>query len=150
MSVPPDRFVSEPLNVRVPACTSTVPTLLKGTLTMVVPDPADFLNVPALLNPAEPLELIVWSVFASNVPLLLNDPPWKMKPAPVHVAVPLLSTRRPLMASPALFDSTFRTIPPLAKVVPVPLIVPPSQVRSPLTVTSPLPSSVGPSSRRPS
>src|SRR5262245_47767472 len=130
-------------NFVVPVARSTLPVLLKGTVRVVVPTPADLRNVPALLNTGDPPPLapIGRSVCASNAPLLLNVPPLlqMMLPPPVHVAVPLLSTRRPWRVGKPV---TSNAIPPLAKVVPAPDMVPSRQVKRPLTARSPLPAMV--------
>src|SRR3954471_7197620 len=140
VSVPPDRFVKAPVKLTVPVCTSTEPVLLNGMPMVVVPDPADLWNRPALLNAGDPPPLapIDWSVCTSNVPLLLNvPPPLKMKVLPpVHVAVPLLSSRRPWRLGKKV---ALKATPPLANVVPAPDMAPLFHVSRPLTVRSPLP-----------
>src|SRR5262245_14312624 len=130
----------KPLKVVVPVWRSTVPVLLNVRPIVVSPLPADLRNVPTLLNTGDPPPLppIGRPVCTSNVPLLLNVPPSlkMMVPPPVHVAVPLLSTRRPWSVGKAV---TSNAIPPLAKVVPDPDMVPSCHVNRPLTETSPLP-----------
>src|SRR5207249_10175036 len=66
-----------PLTFSVPLWTSTVPLVVKGMLTVVVPVPADFLKVPELLNAADPPEQLTRtaSPLESQVPvLLITDP----------------------------------------------------------------------------
>src|ERR1043166_5427106 len=94
-----DPVLAPPLpKLVVPIWRSTLPVLLNGRLSVVVPLPADLRKVPMLLKAGDPPPLapICWSVLASNVPLLLNVPPPEkmMLPPPVQVAVPLLSTTR--------------------------------------------------------
>src|SRR5438045_3029510 len=88
-----------PFTLTVPVCTSIVPLLVNGTRIVVVPLPADFLNVPLLMNvdvAPPPLEIDA-STWTSNVPLLLKTAPLdnSKPPPPIQVAVPLLSSRRP-------------------------------------------------------
>src|SRR5689334_23416672 len=95
-------LVPPPSRARVPLCTRTEPVLLNATpgdpvvATDVVPVPADFWNVPALLIAGElPFQTTVWSFCTSNVvaAAMFNAPPSiVMLPVPVHVAPKLLFT----------------------------------------------------------
>ncbi len=107
--------------------------------TVVVPVPADFWNVPALLiTGVPPLKVMLWSFWTSKVvPVAMFNALVSivMLPLPVHVAETLLLSVRdkPLRPAP-LIDSG-----PLALVVPPPTIPPPLQLVAPVTVSVPVP-----------
>src|SRR5581483_4498145 len=124
------KFVRPPVRLKVPVCSSMVPPLVNWAPMVVVPVPTDFLNVPLLLNtdrappPKVAASEIPESVRASNVPLLSKTAPWLKPMLPlVHVVVPGFSSLRPSRSPP------LQAIPPLAKVVPEPVMRPPFQVK---------------------
>ena len=125
----------------VPVCTSTVPELLNATrLNSVMPVPAVFWKVPALLTDgAPPLCTRSASVCASKtVPEAMFSwptPPGQMSPVPVQVAARLLLTMR--LTNLGLVPPSSSA--PLQLVVPVPLMVPPVQLVVPLTSNVPVP-----------
>src|ERR1051326_8175020 len=138
----------------VPACTLTVPLLLKLLLKVwkephrlkaSTPVPC-LTKVPRLLKVpgptkeqlvSEELELTV------KVPLLLKVPPPKNSVAdPVQLAAPSFSRTR---SSSTPLTPLMLSAPPLAMMVlPAPLIVPAVQSNVPVTVTSPFPERVPP------
>jgi hypothetical protein len=139
-----------PVRFNVPVCTLTVPVLLKATLLLivVVPVPADLVNVPALVKVGGAVPIPhekVASFWASKVApaWLLNTLPLPplIVPVPVQVAVPKLLRVR---VSRVLVEVLLTLIaPPAAMVVaPAPLIVPPVQEKVPVAVRLPLPPSV--------
>src|SRR5712691_5332925 len=132
------------VNESVPESACTLPPVVNGTFNLVVPAPADFLNVAAaaLMNgPAVPRGLvIVVSFLQSQVPVFVIDAPTTEISPAVQVVVPaVLSTREEVRPTNPLI-----AIPPLVFVVPAPAIVPPDHVVRPDTVTVPGPPSVPP------
>src|SRR5262249_19688850 len=136
-----------PERVRVPVCTETVPVLLSATPTLapVVPPPAPvFWRAPALLTAAAPAKklprlLPFCKTSVLLAPLVQTAPLLKVTELPASaVAVPSLSTTRPLRV--ALLSRAV----PTRTVCPGPLSVPPDQVHCPWTVTVPAPLSVPP------
>src|SRR5437879_4023078 len=116
-----------------------VPVLLNGTPTPVVPVPADFCNVPALLIAGvPPFGKMLWSFWTSKVvPAAMFSAPVSMDmlPLPVHVAdALLLSMRAKNLVLVPLIDRG-----PLAFVVPPPTIPPPVQLVVPATLSVPFP-----------
>src|SRR5215471_15395537 len=95
----PSSWEKLPAKNSVPLCTSTDPVLLKLlTSKLVVPMPADLIQMPALLMVAgPPPSLIAWSFWISNDPVgrLLKIVPTRLKPeAPYNHTAPSLLTLR--------------------------------------------------------
>src|SRR5262249_53898019 len=116
--------------------TSTLPLLLKAALNVVVPVPADLVNVPVLVNvPALPEK--VWLFWSSSVPLLRKTAPLVAVKLPVsfQVAAPALVKGRGSSVFP-LGPLITRLLPAGTVVEPLPLWVLPDQVNTPLAVKS--------------
>src|SRR5713101_4256684 len=134
----PDASVPPPEKSRVPAFAFTAPVLLNTTLTVLETPPVIW-KVPALLNvlavpplkmmpfalpftmvQVAPERLLITAPFCSNRLLLVVVVPAVVVPETVSVR----ALRTPWPEG--------RLIPPLALVTPVPLMVPPVQVNSPV------------------
>ena len=158
LSVPPlvTRLIPAPikllplLNVFVlekrinPVCASIVPLLISGIAKSVLPAPALFLNVPALVNSAPPPPVLnVWLFCASNTPpsALVIDAPFctVMLPAPVHVAVPAFVKVKALSRSLVTAEFSAAVAEFAIVRLPSPDKVPPLQFSVPLTVVAPVP-----------
>src|SRR5713226_5145476 len=130
---PPEKF-------RVPTFAFTVPVLLNATLTVSATPPVIW-KVPALLNVLVPTLL--------KIPLPLPPAMVQVAPARLLITAPFRRNRLlPVVPLAAVVPEMLsvrvsrmgwpegRLIPPLPLTTPVPLIVPPVQVRRPLTFTA--------------
>src|SRR6266581_2203253 len=119
---------------------------MKGMLTVVAPDPADFRSVPEFVRvPTPPLKTPwIWeSLRVSHVPVLLIAVPVPARICPeIHVAVPVLLSVRVPVSCLTVTPLTFKG--PLTVVTPAPVISPPDQSQFPSIVSVPVPPSVPP------
>src|SRR5262245_50575367 len=108
----------------------------------VTPAPPDFLKIPEpkfVNGPGVPRLASAASPWQSQVPKLsmTAELPIRTAPLPVQVVVPdVLSVREPVMSR---MEGPVKAIPPLAFVIPAPVIVPLVQVVSPDTLTVSVP-----------
>ena len=131
-----------PFKLSVPPVRSSVPVLLNGMPIVSVPAPV-LVNVPALLKAGPPQQL-----FAIVPPLAVKLAPARLlnialaelnnqELTPLIVAAPLLSSARE--RNVILLAVTAIVAPAAMMVRPVPLMVPPVQLRAVVMVTSPVP-----------
>src|SRR5262249_11579367 len=122
------------LSTSVPLFRLTVPLLLNGVLNAVVPALGLLVTVPVLLLKAllPPKFSKVSSLSALTALLLMKVPFCPSTRPALHTAVPLLISRRCSPTSPPIVSVPVAPI----VVVPVPLCVPPLQLKAPFTVKS--------------
>jgi hypothetical protein len=148
VTVKAPELVPPPVRFSVPVCTCAVVVLLNRMEIVVVPVPADFLNVPVFENVdcAPPKSLaMASSTCTSQIPLLLMvaADPVRIRP-PVQVAVPAMFSVRPTVRSLVPVPLMVSVAAAGTVVVPAPVIVPDVQVNELVAVTVLVPLSAPP------